>query len=161
MTVNRIRIEQEIPDQPDAERLFRAADTRSATLYPGESRAGPTTEALLAANIRFFVARNAGQAIGCGGYVPATPDAAELKRLFTDPAHRGQGIATLLLAAIEDLARNERFHLMRLETGHRATEALRLYTRLGYATRPPYGEHAADPSSIFMEKSLGTEPQTR
>ena len=154
------RIEQEIPDQPDVERLFRAADERSATLYPGEDRAGPTIEALLATGVRFFVARIDGRAVGCGGFVPGGEGWAEMKRIFVEEAARGGGIGNTLMLAIEQLATNERFLAMRLETGVRAEAAIRLYRRLGYADRAPYGRHAADASSIFMEKSLGAARET-
>ena len=148
------RIEQEIPDQPDAERLFRLADARSLALYPGEARTGTGVEALLAHQVRFFVARIDGAAVGCGGYIAAGPTA-ELTRLYVDEPARGQGIGRALLAAIEGLARLERFTSMRLETGHRATAALALYAAAGYAPTAPFGPHAADPGSRFMRKSLG------
>ena len=67
-----IRLEQEIPDQPEVEALFRLADAASLLLYPGEARTGLSTEALLALDVRFFVVRSGGTAVGCGGYVRST-----------------------------------------------------------------------------------------
>ncbi len=156
-----IRIEQEIIDQPDVERLFKAADAGAAQLYPGQDRAGPTAASLIAVATRFFVARIDGAAAGCAGFAPGDAGWAELKRVFVDPAARGQSIGRDLVLAAEALAANERFAAMRLETGARATSAIRLYRRLGYVDRAPFGPYVDDPHSLFMAKHLGLGPQTR
>ena len=150
-----IRVEQEIPDQPEVETLFRLAGAASLLLYPGERRIGLTPEALLARDIRFFVARRDGKAVGCGGYVPLSASTIELKRLFVHPEVRGQGVGRAMLAAMEHLARLERFTTARLETGRRAEAAIALYIAAGYQPAPPFGPHAADPGSRFMQKPLG------
>ncbi len=153
-----MRVEQEIPDQPAVERMFRMTDERSLLAYPGEARVGLSTARLLELGVRFFVARRDGEAVGCGGYVPAGPDAAgvvELKRLFVQDGARRAGVARALLDAMESLAAAEGFERVRLETGARAAAALALYGAAGYAAAAPFGEHAADPSSRFMEKRIG------
>src|SRR5215471_13101502 len=109
-----IAIVRETPDQPEIITFFRAADERSYRLYPTVSREGPSLAALLSANIRFFVARSAGRALGCGGCAIAADATAELKRIFVSEACRGQGIGRLLVTAIEEDARCEGVRMMRL-----------------------------------------------
>jgi L-2-amino-thiazoline-4-carboxylic acid hydrolase len=48
--------------------------------------------------------------------------------------------------------------LLRLETGNRQPEALRLYERAGYRRIAPYGEYEANGTSIFMEKRMSYIP---
>jgi putative acetyltransferase len=49
--------------------------------------------------------------------------------------------------------------LARLETGCKQPEVIRLYKKLGYIERSPFGEYKPDPLSIFMEKELIAEHQ--
>ena len=60
-------VQRETPDQPDVLAFLAEADERSASLYPAESRHGLDVAALLAADVRFFVARRDGCALGGGG----------------------------------------------------------------------------------------------
>ncbi len=149
-----LTVEQEAPDQPEVQNLFDQADARSASLYPVESRFGPTLTDLLAQDARFFVARKAGQVVGCGGYVLAPDRWAELKRVFVSPAARGAGVGRRIVSAIEHGAKGEGVVGLLLETGVRSDEAIRLYRRLGYAERGPFGAYGPDPLSVFMEKPL-------
>jgi putative acetyltransferase len=96
-------VQRETPDSPEVVAFLASADQRSASLYPEESRHGLSLPALLSADARFFVARQDGQALGCGGYVRISAHAAEMKRLFVDPALRGQGAGKALVQAIEKL----------------------------------------------------------
>lgn len=104
--------------------------------------------------MRFFVARRAGQAVGCGGYALAPGRWAELKRIFVVPAARGASVGRHLITAIERGAKGEGVAGLLLETGVRSVEAIGLYRRLGYAGRGPFGAYGLDPLSVFMEKPL-------
>lgn len=150
-------IERETPDQPDVLRFLQKADERSASLYPAESRHGPDLTALMAPNVRFYVARIDGHAVGCGGYTLGLDGSAELKRVFVNPDARGRGIGQSILSVIEGAARTEGVLQMQLETGVKSFEAIRLYKRLGYRERGPFGAYPSDPLSVFMEKRLGHE----
>jgi putative acetyltransferase len=150
-------ITRDSPDQAEIRDLLVQADQRSAGLYPGDIRPGPDVAALLARNVRFFVARLDGHAIGCGGYAPDGDGAAELKRIFVTAAARGTGIGRALLQAIEADAVQEGIRLMRLETGIKSVEAIGLYRRFGYRETGPFGAYAPDPLSVFMAKALVPE----
>ena len=147
-------IARETPDQEAVHSLLRQADARSAALYPAESRFGSTLDALLRLDVRFFVARADGVALGCGGYAVEPGGWAEVKRIFVAPAIRGRGLGRSLLEAIEQSARAEGVIGLRLETGVMSVEAIRLYYRAGFAARGPFGDYGPDPLSVFMEKRL-------
>jgi putative acetyltransferase len=150
-----LRITRDVPDQPEIAALLALADARSETLYPAESRHGLSVASLLARDARFFVARIAGQAVGCGGYVLLSDSSAEMKRVFVVEEARGHGIGRAILAAIEAAAAAESVTQMYLETGVKSHEAIRLYGRLGYRERGPFADYGPDPLSVFMVKSLG------
>lgn len=149
-----ITIDAETPDQSEVSALLHAADARSSSLYPAESRHGSTIATLLGQDVSFFVARRGKEAVGCGGFVADPVTEGELKRIFVTEAARGIGLSRLILTTLEQAARNRSIQLMRLETGIKSGEALSLYRRAGYVERGPFGAYRADPLSIFMEKIL-------
>ena len=134
--------------------MFAAADERAASLYPGKDRSGLTIGTLQALDVRFFVARAGGKALGCGGYVVGPGGTAELTRFFVHPSARRQGIGRAILAAVEASAVAEGVELIRLETGVRSHEALGMYARAGYRRSAPFGSYAHEPSSVFLERRL-------
>src|SRR5215470_8165061 len=72
--------------------------------YEARQRHGLSIEQLFEPNLRFFVARLGGLAVGCGG-VAMFDDYAEVKRVYTRPAARGRGVAKAPLRKIEEEAR--------------------------------------------------------
>lgn len=144
----------ETADQPEVAALLAQADARSASLYPAESRHGMSVAALVAAEVRLFVARLDGAAVGCGGYAKLAAAAAEVKRLFVDPAARGLGVGWALMQAVERAAVEEGVSRLWLETGIKSYEALRLYRRLGFVECGPFGCYGPDPLSVFMVKAV-------
>jgi len=147
-----IRIES--PRQDDVMRLLAALDAYLESLYPPESNHTLDIDTLCAPNIRFFVARRRGEAVGCGALRIDSTGYGEVKRMFVHPEARGQKLGRAILMRIEDQASREGLALMRLETGIHQVEALALYRRAGYAERGPFGEYRSDPLSHFMEKSI-------
>ena len=148
-----VTIERETPDQPGVLRLLAAGDALSASLYPPESNHMLDVQALLDPVVTFFVARADGQVVGCCALV-RKDGYGEIKRMFVDEAARGRGIARRLLAVVEDAGRAAGLPVLRLETGIRQPEAQQLYRSSGFRDVPPFGDYAADPYSIFMEKPL-------
>jgi len=149
-----MQISPESPDQPDVIALIADLDAYQDGLYPPESRHALDLTSLKQDNVRFFVARDtAGQAVGCGAVVLG--DAyGEIKRMYVNPASRGQGVARRLLQALESAARDSGCRLLTLESGPFQPEALSLYAALGFERRGPYGDYADDPLSVFMQKAI-------
>jgi putative acetyltransferase len=148
-------IAPESPRQDAVLDLIRQSDAYAASLYPAESNHMLDLAALERPEVRFFVARRDGRAVGCGALVLGCDGQAELKRMFVDPATRGLKVGRDLLARIEAEARDLGVRLIQLETGTRQPEAIGLYRRFGYLDRGPFGDYGPDPLSVFMEKTLG------
>ncbi len=66
---------------------------------------------------------------------------AEIKRVFVAPGHRRRGLAALVLAEVEAIAREEGYRDIVLETGERQPEAIALYAREGWLPIPPFGHY--------------------
>jgi GNAT superfamily N-acetyltransferase len=89
----------------------------------------------------------------CGGGLKRLPDGAcEIKRMYVAPQARGQGLARVLLGALEDAARALGYGVARLDTGARQPHAQRLYESEGYR---PIGNFNGNPvAHFFGEKQL-------
>ena len=138
----------------DALRLIAESEAELAALYRPELRHAFSPDQLEAAQVRFFLARLDGAAVGCGGVAPLD-GYAELKRIFTTRAARGLGVGRAIVARLETEARDMGRTLLRLETGAASPEAIALYEACGFARRGPFGEYRENGSSVFMEKTLG------
>ncbi len=79
------------------------------------------------------------------------PELAEVKRLWIDPAARGQGLAKRLMRAIEDRARTMGLRRLKLDTNAVLTEAVSLYRREGWTDCDPYTD---PPANLWMTKPL-------
>src|SRR5262245_3100192 len=82
----------EAPHQEVVQGLRAKSDEFSKALYPPESNHLIDTDALAQSNVRFYVARLSGEAIGCGALVLGLDGQAELKRMFVDQRARGRGV---------------------------------------------------------------------
>ncbi len=149
-----LTISAETPDQPAIRAFFAASDAYAASLYPAESNHLLDVSELLRPDVRFFVARRASAAVGCGALVVAPDHWGEVKRMWVDPAARGLGAGRRILATLLDTARAEGLAHLRLETGIHNTEALALYRRAGFVEIGPFGKYQPDPLSVFMEFAL-------
>jgi putative acetyltransferase len=154
MSVVKYRIRTETIDQAEALQLVSELDAHLEALYPPESRHGLNVEALRSTNVSLAIARDeAGAAHGCGAIV-FLDGFVELKRMYTRPGSRGQGIGAAIVEFLEQQARGRGYAIVRLETGVKQKEALSFYERLGYSRRDAFASYRPDPLSIFMEKRL-------
>lgn len=105
--------------------------------------------------IKFVVvAYEQGKPIGCGAIKDYTPNAVEIKRMYTSPVVRGKGIATTVLAELEKWAAELGYKKCVLETGKKQPEAIRLYKKNGYRIIPNYGQYAEVENSLCFEKEM-------
>ena len=149
-----VTISQEHPRSKEVIQLLTASDALMTDLYPSESNHMLDVSELERLEVSFYVARFNGAALGCGAWVRTDVKEAELKRMFVTPEARGQKIGRQILDHIEFEAASAGVSLMRLETGVRQPEALKLYRSSGYVERGPFGSYREDPLSVFMEKRL-------
>ena len=92
--------------------------------------------------------------VGCGAFKPYSPGMAEVKRMFVQPAVRGQGIASQVLRALEVWARELNYNELILETGQAQPEAIGLYIKSGYVVIPNYGQYEQVENSVCFKKVM-------
>src|SRR5690348_585063 len=142
-------ITPERPDTTDAILLITDLEAQLDPLYPRESRHGLSVEQLLAQDVAFFLLRTHGEPAGCGGVKLFGTEYGEVKRMYTRPAFRGQGLAKAMLDHLADYARVQGVGLLRLETGIHQHEAIGLYEGFGFRRIGPFGDYREDPLSLF------------
>jgi GNAT superfamily N-acetyltransferase len=147
-------ITAERPDSPDAIVLIEELEAHLTLLYPQESRHGYSVEKLIAEGVAFFLVRDHGTPVGCGGIQLYGTQYGELKRMYVRPQFRGSGFAKLMLNHLADYARSRGVGLLRLETGIHQHAAIGLYEQMGFKRVPPFGEYREDPLSRCYEKRI-------
>lgn len=132
-----------------AQRRFRIISPEAAELQPvlsglfdeyrqryGDYFAGHTEDDLpqryVAPEGLFIVLEEDGKIIATGAYKSYRGQTAEIKRIWTDKALRGQGIARCVVSQLEQHAIDAGYREMYLTTGFRQPEAVALYLSLGY-----------------------------
>lgn len=92
--------------------------------------------------------------VSCGAIKAYDADAMEVKRMYTLPASRGRGAASMVLAELEDWAFELGYSRCVLETGKHLPDAVALYERNGYRTIPNYGQYEGVDNSLCFQKTL-------
>ena len=92
--------------------------------------------------------------IACGAIKEFSPDAMEVKRMYTIPASRGKGVAGKVLTELEKWTTELSYKKCVLETGKRQPEAIELYKKSGYKSIPNYGQYIGIENSCCFEKEL-------
>jgi putative acetyltransferase len=156
-----VLIKPERADHPQVVALLGALDRYLGELYEPEANHILSVSELLAPEVSFFVARHAETIVGTGAVrcMPGEADTdgepyGEVKRMYVDPAVRGQRIGERLLQTLEATLREQGVALALLETGSEQREAVRLYERCGYVRRGAFGGYADNGLSLFMSKAL-------
>lgn len=155
-----VTIAIETPLQDDVRDLVARLNAHLIPLSPLEFQFKMTVEQMADSDTTLFVARDgAGKAIGMGALKVHSPELGEVKRMYTDPAVRGQRVGSRLLEAIVGLARSKDLPMLMLETGtgDGMAEAHRLYTRSGFKTRGPFLDYPDSEWSAFFEMPLSVE----
>jgi DNA-binding MarR family transcriptional regulator/GNAT superfamily N-acetyltransferase len=93
----------------------------------------------------FLLATLNGEPVGCGA-LKCHAAYGELKRMWVTPSCRGLGLGRRILQRLEELARQRRLRLLRLETNKVLVEAQALYRSSGYRevsrfNNEPYAHH--------------------
>lgn len=102
---------------------------------------------------RLLLAWRGGEAAGCVALRPLQGDACEMKRLYVRPAARGLQVGRRLAERICDEARAAGYRRILLDTLPSMTDAVRLYTALGFAPVAPYVFNPID-GALFLGRDL-------
>lgn len=158
--VRTVRIERVGYDHPDAADLIEQVQAEYVVRYGGRDDS-PVDPLMFAPPEGLFLV----------GYVDGVPvasgawrrspvrelggtNAAELKRMYVAPSHRGTGLARAILADLERTAAEAGYDLLVLETGTRQPEAIALYESAGYVPVPGFGHFKDEPLSRCFGKRL-------
>ncbi len=157
----RVEIQRERADHPQVVALLSALDRYLGELYEPEANHILSARELLAPEVSLFVARQGETIVGTGAVRCMPGDAGtagrhygEVKRMYVDPAVRGQRIGERLLQTLEASLKEQGVALALLETGSDQREAVRLYERCGYTRRGAFGGYPDNGLSVFMSKAL-------
>jgi ribosomal protein S18 acetylase RimI-like enzyme len=102
---------------------------------------------------RLFLARRAGTVVGCVGMKPLSAEAAEMKRLYVEPAARGLAVGRQLVNAVIAAARDEGYRALYLDTLPEMVRAQALYRALGFVETGPYVANPVE-GAKFMRLTL-------
>lgn len=92
--------------------------------------------------------------VACGAIKLFETNIWEVKRMFTIENVRGKGIASKVLAELENWAKEIGAERIILETGKRQTEAIALYHKNQYQVIENYGQYIGVENSICFEKGF-------
>lgn len=143
----------ESPLTDEARALLKGSDAALRAVYSEDECFTLDPEELDIPAVFFIVARLDGVAVGCVAMLKCG-DYVEVKRLFVSPDGRGHGIGRALMENFHLRAEAIDITTVRLETGDKLPEAVKLYRSLGYVEIGPFGEYEDVPASLFMEKTL-------
>ena len=146
----------DLPALADARALIQAHISAHSTAHDPASTAGIV--AALPAPYEppgggLWVAFREGIAVGCVALKALSPTAGEIKRMYVEPAHRGQGVARGLVERVIEEARARNYKTLRLGTLATMRAAQALYRSFGFHEIAPY-RPVEFGDTLFYELSL-------
>ena len=138
----------------DAAALTAALEAELSLRYGGGEASTVDAADFLPPYGLFLVARVGQEDVACGGLRTLAAGTGEIKRMYTAPAARGQGVARTLLRALLDHARSADLQEVRLDTGTLQPEAIGLYESEGFGRIEPYGLFKDEPLARCYALSL-------
>ena len=100
----------------------------------------------------FVVALCGVEPVGCIALKGSGGTAAEIKRMWLDPAQRGTGLARRLITQAEEIARELGIKTLRLDTNRSLVKAIVTYRHWGWREIQSFND---DPyAEVFFEKAL-------
>jgi len=147
-------ISLERPDTLDGVKYIDELESHLAPIYPQENRFGHSIDKLIQQGMAFFILRQDGIPVWCGGVHFFDLEYSELKRMFVRSQFRGLGLGKLMIEYLENYAREHNIPWLRLYTGIHQKEAVKLYQRMGYQSCPPSGELSAIPFYVYLQKRI-------
>ncbi|UTX47940.1 GNAT family N-acetyltransferase [Chryseobacterium sp. MA9] len=90
----------------------------------------------------------------CGAFKPFSEDTVEIKRMFTNPEFRKQGLGSAIVKELENWAAELNFKKAVLETSQDLKSAISVYEKSGFYRIPNYGQYVGIEQSVCYEKVL-------
>lgn len=106
-------------------------------------------------SIKYVVLAFSGEKpVGCGAIKELNSQTMEVKRMYVVHSARGKGIASGILEALENWAKELAYSRCVLETGVRQPDAIALYKKNRYLLTQNYGQYIGVENSLCFEKLL-------
>jgi putative acetyltransferase len=148
-------IEEAAWDDPGGEALRQAQRDEIAALHGGDRNSEPGTAPSAVDISCYLIARDPkGNALACGALRQLDGTSAEVKRMYVRPEMRGSGLSAAVLRALEAIARDRGWTILKLETGRVMPAAIRFYTREGYEPVEAFGSYVGSDNSRCFAKLL-------
>lgn len=155
-----LRIERVGYDHPDAAHLIEQVQGEYVVRYGGRDDSPIDPLMFVEPEGTFLVGYADGEPVASGAWRRSPvrelggESAAEIKRMYVAPDHRGTGLARVVLAELERTAAEAGYDLLVLETGTRQPEAIGLYLSSGYEPIAGFGHFKDEPLSRCFGKRL-------
>ena len=103
-----------------------------------------------------LLARSEAVVAGGGALLDLGDGSCEMKRVFVRDGYQGRGLGRRLCESLVDAAVAAGYGTMRLDTGYQNSEAIAMYTSMGFRECAPYRDYPPHLVTYlrFMEKSL-------
>jgi len=123
---------------------------------PPESVHALDLDRLRQPEIRFYTVWEGSKLAGCGALKAHDPTHAEIKSMRVACSHRRRGIGERVLLHLLEVAREQGYRRLSLETGSQPffVAARMLYAKHGFAECGPFADYAPDANSVFMTRTL-------
>lgn len=156
LSSDRITLTTVDPETPGARACLSAYFQLLAEKIPGIAAShvpnpDPEAAAYRPPHGTFLLATADGLPVACGALKTLSPGIGEVKRLWVDPAARGQGLARRMMRRLEDEARALGHTSLRLDTNENLPEAIALYRADGWQETEPY---TSFPATHWFAKTL-------
>jgi GNAT superfamily N-acetyltransferase len=149
-----IELRVEPYDGPDAHELIAAVQQEYVARYGGPDDSPVDPGEFAPPYGCFVVAYDGAESVATGGLRKSDDGAMEIKRMYVKPQWRGRGLSRVVLADLEQRARDLGATRIVLETGEKQPEAIRLYETSGYERIDGFGHYACSPMSVSFGKTL-------
>jgi GNAT superfamily N-acetyltransferase len=146
-------------DGPVAQQLIAAVQQEYVTRYGGPDESPVDPDEFTPPAGYFVVGYDGAEPVASGalrwseGWAMGD-GAMEIKRMYVRPEWRGRGLARVVLADLEQRARDLGAKRIVLETGDKQPEAIRLYETSGYERIDGFGHYRCSPTSVSFGKTL-------
>jgi putative acetyltransferase len=163
LTWNGIRIRPiRQQDNADIARIIRSSLAEFGANHPGTVYYDETTDRLYelfqAPGSRYLIAEQGGEILGGAGIFPSPglPEGTcELVKMYLSPAARGKGLGGRMIGLCLEMAREQGFRQVYLETMPELARAMSVYERFGFRYLDgPMGQTGHFGCAIWMLKAL-------
>ena len=152
----KLTISEESPRSADIVQLLETHLAFAETVTPAGHVHALDLEALDAAEMSFFAAREDDMLLGIGALRRLDADRAEIKSMHTTERARGRGIGRMVLDHLMATAVQEGITWLGLETGtyDAFAPARNLYATAGFEPCPPFSDYSDNPFSVCMSRRI-------